>query len=242
MIDRAALKLEAKKNMSGKKPSAFLVAALYIGIVTVFGILVTALLGYYRFSAELQRILNVNPVPTLGELAAVMPPLSPVALLLILAILIVRLLIDVGYMNYCLKLSRNEEAESRVIFNGFEIFLKILGLELLRLLIIGLWSLLFIVPGIIAYYRYRMAFYILLDNPDTSPISCLRASRRMMDGYKAELFTLDLSFLGWLFLDAAIETVALVRLFSIWLAPYIGVTRAGFYNLLVAETARNARE
>ena len=242
MIDRTALKLAAKQNMSGKKPSAFLVAALYVAVFTVLAALIMALLGYDRLVIDMQRIMLVSPVPTYGEFAAIIPSLTPFAFLLILAILAVKLLLDVGYTSYCLKLSRNEEAESRVIFDSFALFLKILCLEILRILIIGFWSVLFILPGIVAYYKYRLAFYILLDNPEAGPLSCLRASKRMMTGYKTELFFLDLSFLGWFLIDMAVKAVALVRLFSVWLAPYIGVTRAGFYNLLIAETAQNARE
>jgi uncharacterized membrane protein len=242
MIDRVALKLAAKQNMSGKKPSAFLVAALYVVIFSVLAGLVTGLVGYDRFVMDLQNIMLVSPVPTYGELAAVIPPLTPVALLLILAVLAVKLIIDVGYMGYCLKLSRKEEAETKAIFDSFALFLKILLLEILRLLLVVLWSALFIFPGIVAYYRYRLAFYILLDNPEAGPLSCLRASSRMMEGYKADLFFLDLSFFGWVLIDTAVKAVAMIRLFSVWLAPYVGVTRAGFYNLLIAEATQNAME
>lgn len=77
---------------------------------------------------------------------------------------------------------------------------------------IFLWSLLLIIPGIIAAYRYRMALYLLLDNPNMSVYQCIRESKRMMVGHKAELFVLDLSFLGWYILSA-------VPFVSIWVTP-----------------------
>ncbi|SHI16907.1 Protein of unknown function [Sporobacter termitidis DSM 10068] len=237
MIDREALKISARQSMSGKKPSVFLVAALYIAIFTILIGLVSALAGYDKFLAGLQRILLVTPLPTYGELLAVLPSLPLAAGILILAILAVKLVLDVGYMGYCLKISRNEEAESGTIFDGFGLFLKIIWLEILQLVFISLWSLLFLLPGIAAYYRYRLAFYILLDNREAGPLECIRASKRMMDGYKTELFFLDLSFLGWYFVDVAVRAMVVLRLFSVWLFPYMGVTRAGFYNLLIAESA-----
>jgi uncharacterized membrane protein len=60
-----------------------------------------------------------------------------------------------------------------------------------------LWTLLFIIPGIIAFYRYRLAFYILIDNPDIGPLEAINISKALMDGNKGKLFCLDLSFIGW---------------------------------------------
>ena len=61
-----------------------------------------------------------------------------------------------------------------------------------------LWSLLFVIPGIVKAYAYSMAYYIKLDHPDYGWNACITASRQMMDGHKWEKFVLDLSFLGWI--------------------------------------------
>ena len=90
---------------------------------------------------------------------------------------------------------------------------------------IALWSLLFIVPGIIAMYRYRMAYYILLDDPDKGPLQCIRESKELMRGHKKELFFLDLSFIGWEFLI----TIS-AGILGIWILPYIYTTYAMYYN------------
>jgi uncharacterized membrane protein len=95
-----------------------------------------------------------------------------------------------------------------------------------------LWSLLLGGPGVAAYYSYRQAFFILLDNPELGAVACLRRSRHLMNGYRTELFILDLSFVGWRLIDFIVEIMATLRLFSIWLSPYVGVTRAGFYDAL----------
>ena len=239
MIDRLALKSSARQSMQGLKPSAYLVAAIYITIFTVLGALIYALSGMDRFSEYLMQALPVNPYMSPETLMAALPVIRPGAVVLILLILVVRFFIDIGFLSYCLKISRNEKAEIKSLFDGFAFLFKVLWLEVLRLFFTLLWSLLLIVPGIVAYYSYRQAFYILLDNPELGAMDCIRLSTQMMNGYKMELFVLDLSFIGWFIVDYAIELIATLRLFSIWLAPYLGVTRAGFYNMLKTERAGN---
>ena len=90
-----------------------------------------------------------------------------------------------------------------------------------------LWSLLFVIPGIIKAYSYRMAFLILADNPELSANEALQKSKEMMKGHKLDLFILDLSFIWWFLLVAITFGVA-----SIYVAPYIGATQANFYESL----------
>ena len=65
-----------------------------------------------------------------------------------------------------------------------------------------LWAMLFIVPGFVKSYSYSMAMYIKVDNPDYDWRKCIDESQRMMQGHKWDLFVLDLSFIGWLFVGA----------------------------------------
>lgn len=90
-----------------------------------------------------------------------------------------------------------------------------------------LWSLLFVIPGIIKAYSYRMAFFILADNPELSANEALQKSKEMMKGHKLDLFVLDLSFIWWFLLVAITFGVA-----SIYVAPYVGATQANFYKSL----------
>lgn len=94
----------------------------------------------------------------------------------------------------------------------------------LRSLYIVLWSLLFVIPGIIAAYRYRFVPYILAENPDLVPSEALRLSKEMTNGIKMDLFILDLSFFGWHLLS--LVTFGLSEYF---LAPYIQATNAEVY-------------
>jgi len=94
-------------------------------------------------------------------------------------------------------------------------------------LFIFLWMLLLIVPGIVAAYSYRMSLYLLIDNPEIGVSEALRKSKEMMNGYKARLFYLDLSFIGW-----ALLCVLTFGIGILWLYPYMLTSQAIFYEEL----------
>ena len=105
----------------------------------------------------------------------------------------------------------------------------------LRDLFIWLWSLLFVIPGIIAAYRYSMALYILLDHPEFGIMDCLRESKAITAGHKMELFKLDLSFLGWGLLTALPYVGFLI---SVFVTPYYAITHAFYYERLSGHVAQ----
>ena len=104
---------------------------------------------------------------------------------------------QIGYQAFALRLTRKEEASFRTFFTAFRQFDQFLLLLLLQGILIFLWSLLFMIPGIVAAYRYRMAAFAMLDDPSLSAAGALRASKRLTYGHKLELFFLDLSFLWY---------------------------------------------
>ena len=102
-------------------------------------------------------------------------------------------------------------------------------LGLLKNLFIALWSLLFVIPGIIKTYSYAMAYYIKYDHPEYDWNTCITESRKMMDGHKWRLFCLNFSFIGWLIVGYLACGIGLL-----WVAPYMEVARANFYDDLKA--------
>ncbi len=104
---------------------------------------------------------------------------------------------SVGYQALALGLSRGEAVSFRTLLAGLKRFDRFLILLLLESLYIFLWSMLFMVPGIVAAYRYRMAPFVLLDDPSRTPSEAIAASKRLTYGHKLELFCLDLSFLWY---------------------------------------------
>ena len=122
-------------------------------------------------------------------------------------------------------------------FDGFKNFVPNFLAGLLSTIYIGLWSMLFCIPGLVKSYSYAMTYYILADNPGMSANDAITASRKMMDGHKMELFVLDLSFIGWHILCSL--TFGILYLY---VAPYMAATRAGFYANLKAQQAVSAAE
>lgn len=109
-----------------------------------------------------------------------------------------------GLASVALKAARGEEKGwFAAVFGGFRMPLDVLWLMLLMMLRIVLWGLLFVIPGIIAAFRYSMAWYVKVDHPDYSAAECLAESGRMMKGNKGRLFVYGLSYFGWVLLGAA---------------------------------------
>jgi uncharacterized membrane protein len=131
----------------------------------------------------------------------------------------------VGISIFSLALSRNQNAEIGQIFKGFVNFGTALGAYLLMVLFVFLWSLLLVVPGIIAAISYSMTFYILADDPSIRAKQALDKSKMMMMGYKWKFFCLLFRFFGWFLLCILTMGVGFL-----WLMPYINVSTAKFYD------------
>lgn len=133
----------------------------------------------------------------------------------------------------------NEDMVFADLFKGFtDDFSGNLLLALATTLFTFLWSLLFVIPGIVKAYAYSQVFYIKADHPDYDWQACINESKRLMQGRKGELFMLDLSFIGWFIVGALCLGVG-----TLWVEPYMEATKAHFYqNLLIADGARQAAD
>lgn len=105
-------------------------------------------------------------------------------------------------------------------------------LSVLKSIYLFLWSLLFVIPGIIKSYSYLLAEYISMKHPEKTATECIDESRLLMDGHKFEIFLFELSFLGWNLL-----AVCTFGLLYIWLLPYMQQARVlyidkNIYNII----------
>lgn len=92
-------------------------------------------------------------------------------------------------------------------------------------IIIDLWSILLLIPGIIKRYEYSMSYFIMAENPTLTAKKAMKTSSLIMKGNKWELFKLDLSFIGWFLL-----IIPSSGLILIWILPYRLAARAVFYE------------
>lgn len=101
-----------------------------------------------------------------------------------------------------------------------------------------LWSLLFVIPGIVKAYEYRMIPYLIAEHPDMRKEDAFAKSKEMMDGVKLEAFILDLSFFGWRALS--FFTLGLLNIF--YVNPYVYATNAQVYTALKGDEAGKNEE
>jgi len=142
--------------------------------------------------------------------------------------------LEVGHNRFYLE-SRFQDSPFARLFYAFSCgsYGNIVKTQFLAKLKIFLWSLLFVIPGIIKSYEYAMVPYLLAENPAMPSERAFELSRDMMEGRKWDLFVLDLSFFGWELL------ASIVVIGGIFLQPYIEATHAEVYLWLRYDALQN---
>lgn len=136
-------------------------------------------------------------------------------------------LVTMGYMNvYYQGIYKNQYNPGDFVTPFNDNLLSRITLSIKKGVFIFLWSLLFVIPGIVKAYSYSMGEYLSLKHPDWDSSKCLDESSRMMSGFKFELFVLHLSFLGWLILSAFTFGI----LYIVFVGPYMNATIFNFYE------------
>jgi len=210
--DSVELKVAAKESLDGK----WLVA---IAVCLVAWLLVDAFTSNNGANASYRYIWQN------GDFVRVHGSGNPFKGLMSIVSLIIGGPIYFGVAGYFLKLARRQPAEFTDMFSGFSLFKTNFITHILITIFTILWTLLLIVPGIIAAIKYSMAFYILNDNPEMGAMEAIERSKQMMDGNKMRFFEMWLGFLGWFILG--IVTFGLGMLYAI---PYYRAAKANFYQ------------
>ncbi len=135
--------------------------------------------------------------------------------------------LNLGFTRFVMDAFRRKPTSPVEVLSGFEQFGKAFGLYIVMSVFIFLWSLLLIFPGIIASYRYALAYNILADNPKVGILEAIRLSSRMMHGNKWKLFCLNLSFIGWYFLGYLTFGVLLI-----YVQPYSLAATVAVYEMI----------
>ena len=151
--------------------------------------------------------------------ASLIPLVNTIAALLITGPMMV------GLCLVFLMLARQSATEVGQLFHGFERFGTALGAYLLMILFILLWSLLLIIPGIIASYSYAMTYFVIADDATVGPLQAITRSKEMMRGKKWKLFCLFWRFFGW-----GLLCILTLGIGYLWLAPYMQTALAHFYD------------
>ncbi|MBT4916622.1 MAG: DUF975 family protein [Formosa sp.] len=133
--------------------------------------------------------------------------------------------IVLGISIFSLNISRNKDAKIEQLFEGFRNFGTSILAYVLMVLFIILWTILLIIPGIIAAISYSMTFFIIAEDETIGAYDALKKSKEMMNGHKWKFFCLGFSFFGWFLLSIFTLGIGLL-----WLAPYVNVSYVKFYD------------
>ena len=224
------IKRDASMALSGHWGWAILPCLIAGGIALVLatpGILSSASTGALDYVSDPSLIIGIlagsmltTSISALGNLFGINP-------------------LTVGLLNSIKLLFKN--TDTNTVSNMFKLgfgkghyWRNVLGAFLVGLFTF-LWTLLFIVPGIIKSYAYAMTPYILDDNPELGPNEARLKSIEIMRGHKGKLFGLDLSFIGWFLLG-----ILSLGIGFIWIEPYFYTARASFYRNLKEELEQKA--
>lgn len=253
-FDRAIAKRKALGLLKTAKPSPLLMTLVYLllttGLAQAMGSVLTN-----PFTEVMYYIRN-NYSPLEACINAFGGSSAMLGIFVYTLLMYYMDIMAYGYAGYTLRLSRGERGSFGNLIDGFNLVVKVVYLNLLTTLFIFLWGMLFIIPGIIAAYRYSMAVYCLLDDPEISSMEALRRSKTLMKGREADLFALHISFIGWFFLSVALSNIVMYLLelsgvkfilaywaafvvnsvFNLWLGPYMNIVMASFYNNLIGYT------
>lgn len=162
---------------------------------------------------------GINIVPILGSLVSI----------------IISGPLMVGLYMFFLSFIRGEDAKTGQLYQGFNSFGNAFVAYLLMIIFILLWSILFIIPGVIACFSYSLTFFIIADEPKIDGFDALKLSKKMMNGNKMNLFFLGCRFSGWFFVGMITFGIGFI-----WVFPYMMASIAKFYDVVKNEYSQSS--
>ena len=231
IIDRTAVKLQAKQLIRESQPSMLTAALLYTLLTALIGWLSLRLTGVDTNTMnEMLQLASEGNSEAVMEMMTKATP-SAGASLIDMLLRLAMAVVGVGFSLFVMNSVRRSQPAIGNLLDGFGMFPRVLFLIILQIVFIFLWSLLLVIPGIIAAYRYSFAVYVMIDHPEMSAMDCLRESKRLTTGYKRQLFLLDLSFILW-FLLTMIPIVGYIA--QVYVTPYMESARVLYYEQIRA--------
>ena len=233
------IRRQAWTSLTGRWGIAIIagIVATLLGVTTAF---IPVFPFNFRVSFNINNSSDASGIPN----DAVWAIFAAIVLVLFVAVILIFIylaaifcigsVIRIGYARFNLNIIDFNEIKFVQLFSYFKHWWRAMLANFLSQLFIFLWSLLFIIPGIIASYRYSMVPYILAENPDMSPKDAISLSKVLMIGNKWRLFCLNLSFIGW-----DILCVLTLGVLYIWVSPYKHAALAAFYRSIIPANREN---
>ena len=236
-LDTGAIKAESRSLLRTGEVNPFRMTLFYLLITLVLD-MINSGVSYMIDSAGGFTVLSFSFVSILVGLVA--------------------LVLNAGYYCYCFGILRRDEMPYESLFDAFPFAGKVILLSIVEGVFIFLWSMLFVIPGIIAAYRYSFAMLNLCENPELGVMEALNLSKQQTNGYKMQLFLLQLSFIGYQIAAVLIALLyeyviisylpdslsgavlgtliygVLSAVVDVYLTPYLNLSTCRFYLLATA--------
>lgn len=197
MIDRSEIKYNSREQLRGNWPiaiAATFLVSFLLGLQFNYRSNEILDLGFVRFSVNIISLLFTGVLTT-------------------------------GLCRFLLNIATKVKRPGfEDLFYYFKIYGKTLGLNLIITVAVAIGTMLFVIPGIIIGLIFSQAFYILAKNPEKSIGEVLGQSASMMNGYKMDLFILELSFIGWWLIGLITCGIGFL-----WVVPYVRVAETNFH-------------
>lgn len=212
-LDTGAIKAESRSLLRTGSVNPFRMTLFYLLITLVLD-MINSGVSYMIDSAGGFTVLSFSFVSILVGLVA--------------------LVLNTGYYCYCFGILRREEMPYESLFDAFPFAGKVILLSIVEGVFIFLWSMLFVIPCIIAAYRYSFAMLNLCENPELGVMEALNLSKQQTNGYKMQLFLLQLSFIGWSLLVLGIFLIYELLIAALLPDSFLGIM---FGSLLLSVLA-----
>lgn len=222
-INVKEVKYKAKQALSGRWGIA-ICALVIVGAINSGGYFIDYVLKMSTMMSAITKSSLDGAVDYASVMKDYHTPLWVSAISIIFALIAAPLY--VGCAKLFIGITRGHDMELSVIFKPFKNAPKIVFLNIYTTILVFLQTLLFIIPGIIAAYRYALVTYIVAEDEDISITDAVKMSKELMQGHKFKLFIMQISFIGWgilSLLTCGILAVAYVN-------PYYNAAMAEFYN------------
>ena len=217
-MNASELRLKARESLKGNYWYAVMVAF----VAAIFGALMING-GSYSVNIEERATELFGNLPTIVKTYLIIAASTAGAINFVAFIL--GGVVQLGYAQYLLKQQDREVNSVKDLFSQFDRFSQGFLQAFLRGLYTFLWTLLFIIPGIVKSFAYAMTPFLMAEDPNLTAKEAIKLSQERMMGHKGELFCLGLSFIGWSLLAALTGGIG-----NIFLNPYMNAAYAAFYR------------
>lgn len=234
MRKRADIKAEAKTILRSARVSPLVMTAIVMVISFVLdrvvdlvqnGSLFFSYTLNWTYFQEYFRAIETGDFSAIEALAASLPESTTMTFFFSVLVSLFTVVLNGGYCIYCMGIRRGVEMPYTTLADGLSVAGKLIWCWVQISVRVFLWTMLLVIPGIVAIYRYRFAYYNILTDASLSAGDAIRLSCRQTAGMKWRLFVLDLSFIGWYLLS-----MLTLGLLNIWLSPYITLCDLAYFE------------